>query len=93
MSAVILTLSTPLYALGDDHNAFSFPGILPGDYRLYVWIEGVPQSFLQGMSQTLHFSSRAVDLGTMAAPIVRPGGSTHADKSGNPCNANPESTY
>lgn len=93
MSAVILTLSTPLYAEADNHDAFILSGIPPGDYRLHVWIEGVPQSFLGGMSQKVHFGLRAIDLGTLAAPIARPEGSAHSNKFGNPYNTKPESTY
>lgn len=93
MSAVILALSTPLYAVADDHDAFTLSGIPPGDYRLHVWIEGVPQSFLGGMSQTLHLGPRALDLGVMTAPIARPGMSAHANKFGNPYSTGPETTY
>lgn len=93
MSAVIVTLSTPLYAVADNHDAFALPGIPPGDYHLHVWIEGVPQSFLAGMSQTLHFGSHVLDLGTMTAPIARPENSTHANKFGDPYSTSPESTY
>lgn len=93
MSAVILTLSTPLYAVADEREAFVLSGIPPGDYRLHVWIEGVPQSFLDGMKQTLHFGSRTLDLGTLTAPIARPETSSHTNKFGKPYSTSPESTY
>jgi hypothetical protein len=93
MSAVILTLTTPLYAVANEREAFVLPSIPPGDYRLHVWIEGVPQSFLSGMRQTLHFGSHTLDLGTLTAPIARPENSTHTDKFGNPYGTSPESTY
>jgi hypothetical protein len=93
MSAVILTLSTPLYAVADPHEAFALPGIPPGDYRLHIWIEGVQQSFLSGMSQTLHFGSRVLDLGTLTAPIAHPESSAHTNKFGKPYGTSPASTY
>src|SRR5580698_4978432 len=45
MSAVILTLTTPLYAIADSHDSIVLRDIPPGDYKLRIWIEGVSQSF------------------------------------------------
>jgi len=69
MSAVILTLSTPLYAIADASDSFTLREILPGDYELHIWIEGVPQPALAGLGRRLHLSARAVDLGQIEAPI------------------------
>lgn len=69
MSAVILTLSTPLYAIADASDAFVLRNIPPGDYELRVWIEGVPHAVLAGMSRRLHLEPRTLDLGKIEAPI------------------------
>ena len=50
MSAVVLTLSTGINAIADERNAFDLRNIPPGDHDLHLWIEGVPQSTLQGLS-------------------------------------------
>src|SRR5271163_2383023 len=42
MSAVVLALSTPLYAIASGEDAFVLRSIPPGDYKLHLWIEGVP---------------------------------------------------
>lgn len=93
MSAVVLSLSTPLYAIADENDAFTLRGIPPGDYKLHVWIEGVPQSFLQGLSRNIHLTSHDVDLGTFNAPIARARTMNHTNKFGNPYDTNSASPY
>ena len=56
MSAVVIALDTPLYAIAGKHSVL-IHDIPPGDYKLHVWIEGVPQSFLDGLSRPMHFSN------------------------------------
>jgi hypothetical protein len=70
MSAVVIALGTPLYAMADAKDSALLRGIPPGDYKLGVWIEGVPQSFLDGLSRPVHFSDHTVDLGVLKAPIA-----------------------
>jgi hypothetical protein len=93
MSAVVLALSTPLYAVADADNSIALRNIPPGDYNLHIWIEGVPQSFLEHQGRHLHIPARAVDLGQIAAPISRTGNMSHTDKFGNPYTPQPGSTY
>jgi hypothetical protein len=70
MSAVVIAVSSPLYAMADTNDSALIRGIPRGDYKLHVWIEGVPQSFLEGLSTPVHFSDHAVDLGALKAPIA-----------------------
>lgn len=93
MSAVILTLTTPLYAIADERDAFVLGGIPPGDYRLHVWIEGVPPSFLAGLDRTLHVASKTVDLGTLSAPIARPRVMTHPNEFGHSYRSPKDTVY
>lgn len=39
MSAVVLVLDTPYYALARRHAAVEIPGVLPGQYTMHVWDE------------------------------------------------------
>jgi plastocyanin len=87
MSAVVLTLSTSLYAVADSSEAFVLRRVPPGDYRLHVWIEGVPQGSLDGLARTLHVAGRDFDLGTISAPIPQTQIGTHRNKFGNPYDA------
>src|ERR1700678_608150 len=68
MSAVVLALSTPLFAVADAENGFVLRDVPPGDYNLHVWIEGAPPSFLEEQTRRVHLGSGMVDLGQIAAP-------------------------
>jgi hypothetical protein len=91
MSAVVLALSTPLYAVADASNSFVLRNVPPGDYTLHIWIEGVPQPKLEGEIRHVHLVSGVVDLGRIMAPIS--GGSSHANKFDKPYTPDPSSIY
>ncbi len=93
MSAVVLALSTPLYAVADASNSFVVRNIPPGDYNLHFWIEGIPQSFLDRQGRRVHLTPRTLDLGPIAAPLSRTGTMNHSNKFGNPYTPEPQSTY
>lgn len=93
MSAVVLTLSTPLYAIADTKDSLLLEGIPPGDYRLHVWIEGVPQPSLEGLTRSVHISSHLLDLGTISAPIAQPIDASHTNKFGKPYPTGSASPY
>ncbi len=93
MSAVVLTLSSPLYATADGTDAFTLRNVPPGEYKLHIWIEGVPQTSLDGLDKTLHLSGHNVDLGTISAPIAQPRGMTHLNKFGDPYDRKTQTPY
>jgi plastocyanin len=93
MSAVVLALSTPLYAEADSSDSFVLHGIAPGEYKLHLWIEGVPQSSLDALGRTLHVGGSNLDLGTITAPIAQPRAMTHMNKFGDPYDPKSQSTY
>ena len=93
MSAVVLALTTPLYTVADEHNSFLLRNIPEGNYQLHIWIEGVPQDFLENAIRRVHFPPRTVDMGQLSAPIIRASGITHTNKFGNPYTPEPQSTY
>ncbi len=70
---------TPLYAMADTKDSVLLRGIPPGDYKLHIWIEGVPQAFLDGLSRPVHFSNHAIDLGVVKAPIAGARAVPHAN--------------
>lgn len=92
MSAVVLALSTPLYAIADDKESFTLPNIPSGDYRLHLWIEGIPQTSLDGLTRTVHIS-HSIDLGTVDAPIAQHAKSPHANKFGKPYSTDSSPPY
>jgi hypothetical protein len=93
MSAVVLALSTPLYAVADATNAFILRNVPPGDYRLHIWVEGVPQSNLEQENRHLHLASGTIDLGQIAAPVSRSGSKSHTNKFGKDYTPDPQSIY
>ena len=93
MSAVVLSLSTPLYAIADANESFVLRDVPLGDYNLHVWIEGMPQSVLDGLGRPVHLHSRIVDLGELKAPIFQNKPLTHANKFGRAYDTDSKSTY
>jgi plastocyanin len=93
MSAVVLALSTPLFAVADAENGFVLRDVPPGDYSLHVWIEGAPPSFLEQQTRRVHLASGMVDLGQIAAPASEAGSMSHTNKFGKPYTPEPPSIY
>ena len=93
MSAVVLALSTPLYAVADASDSFILRNVPPGDYSLHIWIEGVPQSFLEQETRRLHLASGTIDLGQIAAPVSRTESMSHTNKFGKAYTPDPQSIY
>jgi len=93
MSAVVLALSTPLYAVDDADGVFSVHNAPPGNYRMNVWIEGVSQSTLMRLSRRVHLSAGAVDLGDLPVSGIVHGTVAHANKFGKPYEQDPKPAY
>lgn len=84
MSAVVLTLSTPLFAVGNTRTAFILHEVPPGDYRLHVWIEGATQADLNKLTRVVHAGPRPVDIGEIALPASHIRAAQHTDEYGHP---------
>jgi hypothetical protein len=93
MSAVVLALSTPLYALADQKDAFLLAGIPAGDYTLHIWVEGVPQAVTDRLSRRLRLSGTNVDLGALIVPSIPNGTEPHGNKFGNQYDPSVKSPY
>lgn len=93
MSAVVLALSTPLFATADSDDSFVLRSIPPGDYKLHLWIEGVPQPLVDVLTRSLHFSGGRVDLGSLTIPTKPSGNLVHTNKFGNEYDLHPQSPY
>lgn len=93
MSAVVLALATPLYAVADAQNSFILRNVPPGDYRFHIWIEGVPLSSLEQETRRVHIASGTVDLGQIAVPSSQTGSMSHTNKFGKAYTPDPQSVY
>ncbi|RXH54187.1 hypothetical protein [Granulicella sibirica] len=92
MSAVIVALSTPLYTitrLGHDARIGDIPS---GEYELHFWIEGVPQTDLDGMKRPLTVKAGHASLGAVVVPAPeRP--AQHTSKFGGAYHEGSEKPY
>ena len=82
MSAVVIALATPYFAVSDGGGSLHVGGVPAGDYFLHVWIEGQRSSALEELTRRVHVSGPAMDLGTIRAAAPAP--SNHLNKFGLP---------
>jgi plastocyanin len=93
MSAVVLTLSTPLYAIADKNNSFALRDVPPGDYVLHLWIESVPESTLRSLARPVHIPLQHADMGTVRVPIAQANRADHPNMFGAPYDKESHATY
>jgi hypothetical protein len=93
MSAVILALSTPLFAVADAKGFFLMQNVPPGEYELHLWVEGVPQPTLNQLRKHVHIQPGLADLGSVGVAIPATGNSSHSDMFGKTYDQDIHSTY
>lgn len=72
MSAVVIALSTPLYATEDALGGFHIPDVPADDYILHVWAEGAYPASPDLAPRRVHISGGHTDLGTIPLPQMPP---------------------
>jgi plastocyanin len=82
MSAVVLALSTSLYAIADSGGEFRLHAVPAGDYELHVWVEGVQQSALEQLTRHVQIVSPSADLGEFHLPAIAGRPQDHLNKFG-----------
>ena len=93
MSAVVIALPTSLFAIADAHDFVVLSKIPPGDYKLHLWIEGLPPSVVDGMTRFVHLSPGVVDLGSIALPTKSNRTAVHTNMFGNDYDPTSKSPY
>jgi plastocyanin len=63
MSAVVISLATPLYGFADPQGVFHMKDVRDGEYDMHVWVEGQKQSSLDRLTRRVHVSKEISDLG------------------------------
>jgi len=92
MSAVVVSLSTPLYSIADSDGGFHIYGVPPGDYEMHLWAEGAQQAILDQRVQRVHISTDNRNLGTIlldSSPVPL----QHTNKFGQPYDRNVKPIY
>jgi hypothetical protein len=91
MSAVVISLSTPLYAIADATSSVTLRNVPPGAYVMHLWVEGALPPALQGLSREIKVSSGMNDLGTMSVPVAA--NASHTNEFGGTYDRKPTSPY
>lgn len=92
MSAIVISIATPLYAIADANELIVLHNVHPGDYKMKVWVEGVPQSILENLTRNIRVRAGITDLGELNVPIPV-SHKSHTDKFGRPYEQEQKSSY
>jgi plastocyanin len=68
MSAVVVVLSTPYYAVSDHAGQITIPNVPPGRYILHTWYEGSTAEDMKNLSREITVSEVNRSLGTLRVP-------------------------
>lgn len=69
MSAVVIALTTPYYAVATPHGDFLLKDVPDGEYDLHVWVEGQHQSILDQQTRRVKITGHAMNLGDIRAGV------------------------
>ena len=82
MSAVVISLKTPYYAISDRKGMIAIPNVLPGPYDLEVWHERVLPENLDRLKHKIQISANNNSLGVIHLTSQRSLAATHKNKYG-----------
>jgi plastocyanin len=83
MSATVITLETPYFAISNRKGEFFIPDVPAGEYMLNIWAEGVSADLLRTLRRTVTVSPTSFSLGTFDLKISTPQ-TTHKNKYDSP---------
>ena len=93
MSAVVITLATPFFAIVDQRGSAELRDVPPGDYELHIWAEGIPQPVLNRLPRKVHISGERDDLGVVTIPVTPARAGSHLNEFGQPYDHPSNSPY
>jgi plastocyanin len=82
MSAVVLTMATPLYAISNRDGQLSLTGVPYGRYILHVWSEGMGPENAQPLTREITIGENASSLGVIRVPEANGQRLAHKNKYG-----------
>jgi plastocyanin len=82
MSAVVLTMSTPLYAIANGEGQVSLAGVPYGRYMLHIWSEGLGPENAQPLTREITIAENASSLGVLKVPAANAQYIAHKNKYG-----------
>jgi len=91
MSAVVVSVPTPYFAVSSAAGSLSIRDVAPGSYMMHVWAMGTSDTDLAAIGHRVSVSGTSVDLGTIALKESIPG--PHKNKFGEDYNATTQPAY
>lgn len=82
MSAVVVVLGTPYYALTNKAGGFSISGVPPGRYMLHLWNENSLPETLQALSREVQVGDTSKSVGEIRMRVTRAATAHHKNKYG-----------
>ena len=82
MSAVVITMATPLYAISNRDGQLSLTGVPYGRYILHVWSEGMGPENAQPFTREITIAENATSLGVIRVPEANGQRMAHKNKYG-----------
>ncbi|MFY9675651.1 MAG: carboxypeptidase regulatory-like domain-containing protein [Terriglobales bacterium] len=82
MSAVIITLATPLYAITNGDGQVSIAGVPVGRYMLHVWSEGMGPENEKPLAREITINEGATSVGVIRVPEANGQHMAHKNKYG-----------
>jgi plastocyanin len=82
MSAVVVAVDTPYFAVSDQSGAVSLPAVPAGQYQLHVWYERSLPEALRSLTRTVRISDDSRALGVMVIPEDPSFATAHKNKYG-----------
>jgi len=82
MSAVIITLTTPLFAISNADGQLSLSSVPYGRYVLHVWSEGMGPEVDQPLSREITITENTLSLGVIRVPRASGEHIAHKNKYG-----------
>ena len=68
MSAVIVVLNTPYYAISDRRGDINLPNVVPGVYELHVWHERASPEALSALKRKVTITASSSSFGVLRIP-------------------------
>jgi plastocyanin len=82
MSAVVVAVATPYYAVTDKSGGVNIANVPDGKYELHVWYERSLPKELKNLARTVQVSQTSRDLGTIVVPEDSAFSTAHKNKYG-----------
>jgi plastocyanin len=82
MSAVVITMATPLYAIANADGQLSLAGVPPGRYLLHIWSESMGPENAEPLTREITIAENASSLGVIRIPDIDGPRMAHKNKYG-----------